>query len=119
MKKEALYVLCILMMLLYFHCTEENKDNNHEAVSIETLKKQINVQNFFNTIPSSVKIFQIIQETKLNYNPDYANNPTVYKNYSLERSRALNLGIYGADLAISGAFNQAQESMLFLKCTNF
>ena len=38
--------------------------------------------------------------------------------YSLENSRALNLGAYGSDLSVSGAFDQTQESMIFLKCVN-
>lgn len=94
-------------------------EDSESTIMDQDLKKQINVQNFFNTIPSANEIFQIIQKTRLNYKPDFLNNPKIYKNYSLEKPRALNIGVYGADMAISAAFNQAQESMLFLKCTNY
>ncbi len=119
---HILYVFCLLLNIILISCTTAtNKEDRSEGdpTLIEgVLTKQVNVQNFFNTIPSAIDVFQIISKTKLNYNPDYLNDPTKYKEYSLEKSRVLNLGIYGADLAISGAFSQTQESMLFLKCTN-
>lgn len=117
--KINLNYLLIVFLLTHLSCNNKTKEETESPVLTDDLKKQINVQNFFNTIPSSIEIFQIIQDTKLNYNPELLNAPTKFKNYSLEKSQSLNLGVYGADLAISGAFNQAQESMLFLKCTNY
>jgi len=45
-------------------------------------------------------------------------NPDNHSKYISEDSRALNLGVYGADLSYISVFEQAQESMLFLKCVN-
>ncbi len=118
MKYGRLY---ILLFFIFIQCTDikNTKDENETSVSDFEVKKQINVQNFFNTLPSATDIYEIIQQSRLNYNPDFLNNPTKHKNYSLEKPRALNLGVYGTNLAISAAFNQVQESMLFLKCTNY
>ncbi|MCX7727908.1 MAG: hypothetical protein N2203_00390 [Bacteroidia bacterium] len=120
MKKKVAYILGLFLLLKLSSCTNANnvKDENETSVIEEDISKQINVQNFFNTIPSSDEIFQVIQIAKLNYNSEFLNNPVQYKNYSLEKPQALNLGVYAADLAISGAFNQPHESMLFLRCTN-
>lgn len=113
--------IIIALLFIVFSCTNRNgsKEDAESTIMDHDLKKQINVQNFFNTISSADEIFQIIQKTNLNYKPDFLNNPKIYKNYSLEKPRALNIGVYGADMAISAAFNQVQESMLFLKCTNY
>ncbi|HPQ08751.1 MAG TPA: hypothetical protein PK995_05950 [Bacteroidia bacterium] len=122
MNKAILYNLFIIFTLIIFSCTDSknNADNvEKQVLSEEDLQKQVNVQNFINTIPSAMEVFQVIQQTKINYNPDYLNDVTKHKNYSLEKSMALNLGVYGADMAISSAFNQVQESMFFLKCTNY
>jgi hypothetical protein len=121
MKRVFKYIIGICILgLLFVRCTDNANKNSEDTILTENeLNKQINVQNFFNTVPASTLIFHLIHETKLNYNPEYANDPTKYKKYTLEKPRALNLGIYGTDLAISGAFNQAQECMLFLKCTNY
>lgn len=122
MKVHLTHILSLWLVVFFILSCNDSKNTSEDSdtsVIEGDLNKQINVQNFFNTIPSSTEIFQIIQECKIHYNPDILNDPTKYKNYSLEKARALNLGAYGADLAISGAFNQAQESMLFLKCANY
>jgi len=120
MKLPFKYIIVFSILgLLFNRCTDNTNKNSEDIIlSKNELNKQINVQNFFNTVPASTLIFNLINETKLNYNPEYSNDPTKYKKYTLEKPRAFNLGIYGTDLAIAGAFNQAQESMLFLKCTN-
>lgn len=123
MNTRVIHIFYLFLTILLIACNTNNKENKSEEdvslIGSEALRKQINVQNFFNTIPSAVDIFKIIDQTRLNYNPDYLNDPTKYKEYSLEKSRVLNLGVYGADLAISGVFNQTQKSVLFLKCTNY
>lgn len=124
MKHSFLYIVlaCLSGILWHYGCSSaDNKEKEEDTAAFlsEELKKQINVQNFFNTIPSANQVFQLLQECRLNYKADYLNEPTKHKNYSLEKSQALNLGVYGADLAIAAAFNQSQESMLFLKCTNY
>ncbi|GIV28786.1 MAG: hypothetical protein KatS3mg027_2600 [Bacteroidia bacterium] len=120
MKKGILPILAGIVVLFTLYCSDtKDKDINDTTVSHSEIQKQINVQNFFNTLPPATTIYEIIQKSKLNYNSDYLNDPVKHKNYSLEKSRALNLGVYGADLSIAATFNQVQESMLFLKCTNY
>ncbi len=46
------------------------------------------------------------------------NNPDDVSRYLLESSRALNLGVYGADLNVASIYDQTQESMLFFKCVS-
>ncbi|GIV30005.1 MAG: hypothetical protein KatS3mg028_1071 [Bacteroidia bacterium] len=122
MKKAFIHIFIpILLIVIVLSCTNNNTSKEDDTTDVieNNLTKQVNVQNFFNTIPSANEVFEIIRDARLNYNESFLNNPVTHKNYSLERSQALNLGVYGADLAISGAFEQTQESMLFLKCTNY
>lgn len=124
MRRIYLNIFALLLIItasIIMSCSDDaaNKEVQDNEISQDELGKQINVQNFFNTIPSSIEVFNIIQKTRLNYNPDFLNDPNRHKNYSLEKPRAFNLGVYGADLAISAAFSQTQESMLFLKCVNY
>ena len=81
-------------------------------------ESKFNAQNVFNSLPDRTIILKLIEESKLEYNPDLLNNPTSVNNYALEAVKAVNLGIYGSDLSIASSFNQTQESMLFLKCVN-
>lgn len=80
--------------------------------------QKISAQNVFNTIPSRADILAIALEAKSEYNVEYLNNPNEVSEYALENSRALNLGVYGADLNVASIYNQTQESMLFFKCVS-
>jgi hypothetical protein len=63
-------------------------------------------------------VLKLIEENKIDYNPDYLNDPSSVSKYTVEFLKAVNLGIYGSDLSIASSFDQTQESMVFLKCVN-
>jgi hypothetical protein len=121
---KKLFLLLIPVTILTFaSCKEEKGDDSTDEGTTGTSSdfidnKQISAQNVFNSIPARAEIVKLIGESKIEYDPDFLNNPDVASKYSLENSRALNLGVYGADLSVAGAFDQTQESMLFLKCVN-
>ncbi|MCE3279002.1 MAG: hypothetical protein K0S44_1193 [Bacteroidetes bacterium] len=52
------------------------------------------------------------------YNSSYLNPIDNVSKYSTAAARALNLGVYGTDLSFTSIFDQTQESMLYLRCTN-
>jgi hypothetical protein len=116
-----LFIASVSLVVFSFCKGEKPDDNNEEETTggISLIdNKQISAQNVFNSIPARAEIVRLIGESKIDYDPSYLNNPDVASKYSLENSRALNLGVYGADLSVAGAFDQTQESMLFLKCVN-
>lgn len=91
-------------------------DEEKSVPSIEASK--FNAQNVFTSLPDRHMIMRLIEENKIEYNPDYANDPKLVTKYSVELAKAINLGIYGSDLSIASSFDQTQESMVFLKCVN-
>lgn len=114
--------ITVSSLILFSFCKGEKPDDTTEDTTTGSTNvidnKQISAQNVFNSIPARAEIVRLIGESKIDYDPSYLNNPDVASKYSLENSRALNLGVYGADLSVAGAFDQTQESMLFLKCVN-
>jgi hypothetical protein len=84
--------------------------------SIEESK--FNAQNVFNTLPDRKMVMKLIEENKIEYNPDLLSDPKAVSKYVIEVIKAVNLGIYGSDLSIASSFDQTQESMVFLKCVN-
>lgn len=79
---------------------------------------KISAQNVFNSIPARSEIVSLVSGSKAEYDPSLPSNPDDVNKYSVESSKALNLGVYGADLSASGVYEQTQESMLYLKCVN-
>lgn len=121
--KYYYFSVIVLATLSFLGCKNSEKSEDAEEVATEAdanskTNEHISAQNVFNSIPARADIIKLISEDKIDYDPDYLNNPEVASKYALENSRALNLGVYGADLSVTGAFDQTQESMLFLKCVN-
>lgn len=80
--------------------------------------KKISAQNVFNSLPGRSEIVGLTEKAKAQYNAEILSNPENIGNYVIESSMALNLGVYGADLYVTGVFEQTQESFLFLKAVN-
>ncbi|TAL61215.1 MAG: hypothetical protein EPN85_05390 [Bacteroidetes bacterium] len=75
-------------------------------------------QNIFYAIPSPIELAQLIQKAGATYNKDLLNPIDNVSKYNSNSSKALNLGVYGADLSYTSVFdNNTQESILYLGCT--
>ena len=121
--KHTSIITLAIFAFVFTSCGGDKPDDNNDITTSDTSSvnitgKAISAQNVFNSIPARAEIITLIGDSKIEYNPDFLNNPEVASKYSLENSRALNLGAYGSDLSVSGAFDQTQESMIFLKCVN-
>lgn len=95
---------------------DDSTSEDQPAVALDSQK--ISAQNVFNAVPARTVIIKLVQEAQAQYNPVILNNPDDVNKYSTESSKALNLGVYGTDLNVTGVYEQTQESMLFLKCVN-
>lgn len=120
--KIKTFVLISSTLILLNACgggKQEEVDASEDDTTIVGLDSQkISAQNVFNTIPSRATILELTKLANTEYNVQYLNNPDEVSKYSLESSRALNLGVYGADLNVASIYEQTQESMLFFKCVS-
>ena len=112
----------LLLALLAFSCNQDEKsddiisEDEHTIQAVQETK--FNAQNVFNSLPDRKLILDLIDKNKIQYNPDFLNDPNSVNKYTIEFFKATNLGIYGSDLNIASSFDQTQESMVFLKCVN-
>lgn len=120
--KKTLYIGLILISIITFSCGEGEKSDDLivEEAEVSSATKHVNfsAQNVFNTLPDKKLVLDLIEKNRLEYNPDFLNDPNYVSKYTVEFYKAINLGIYGTDLTISSTFDQTQESMVFLKCVN-
>lgn len=115
--------LFFVFFSLFFSCNrmaEKTEDVHHDSdtVNKDLTPNKITAQNVFVSLPDRKLIFKLIEENKIEYNPDLLNNPVLVSKYTIDVFKAANFGIYGSDLSIANAFGQTQESLLFLKCVN-
>lgn len=116
-------VLFIGSFALILSACGGNKEEEIDASDVDEPivgldSQKISAQNVFNTIPSRATVLELTKLANTEYKVDYLNNPDDVSKYSLESSRALNLGVYGTDLNVASIYEQTQESMLFFKCVS-
>jgi hypothetical protein len=68
-------------------------------------------------VPSPIETAGLLKDAGAKYNSDLLSSPKNVSRYSTTASRALNLGVYGTDLAFAGIFDQHAETMLYMDCT--
>ena len=67
------------------------------------------------SLPSPIQTSLLILQTGASYNVDMLNLPSKAATYSVTMSKAINLGIYGADLGYVTCYDQTQDALSYLK----
>jgi hypothetical protein len=84
--------------------TEEHFDNKTEVI------KEISEY----PLPTSFDVTRLLVEAGASYILNLCNPVDNVNRYISLKSKALNLGVYGADLSYAATYNQAQETMQYL-----
>lgn len=122
LKVISQYASCVAISIALAACGSSSTDSENisadNTANTVTAEKESKAQNVFNTIPGPVEATKILKDAGAKYNPKYLNPIENVSKYSTVTARALNLGVYSADLSFTSVFDKTQESMLYLKCTN-
>lgn len=101
-------------------CSENTAGTSMTTVSEDantaTTEQADRVKKIFYSIPSPVEMVSLIRESGARYDHTVLNDVQNRSNYTNAKSKAMNLGIYGADLSYTSVFNQNQESIIYLSC---
>ena len=122
MNFRSFFIITTTSTLLFACSSNKNNDEETLADSNETTQvieqQKINAQNVFTSIPGPDELSSLIAQTNLDYDAALLNNPENLSKYTSDNFKAINLGLYGADMVYTNVYEQAQESMLYLKCVN-
>ena len=81
-----------------------------------TLERQGKAQTVFQTVPSPMETASIFHQAGANYNGEILNAIQNVGNYSTSSQKAINFGVYGADLSYVNIFDQSQDAMFYMNC---
>jgi len=96
-------------------CQNKTKsDTSKETVLDESHQSLKKVKNIFYNVPSPVEVTSIIQKMNIQYHPDLLNPSANSENYLTQADKAMNLGVYGADLSYIRIYEQYQDAAKFL-----
>lgn len=91
--------------------------DNDDAGVIDLSRDVVSAENVFIYIPSPIQTAELLKQAGAKYNPDLLNSPNNASRYTTTASMALNMGVYGSDLAFAGIFNQNDETVVYMDCT--
>ncbi|HWY12852.1 MAG TPA: hypothetical protein VN026_16070, partial [Bacteroidia bacterium] len=119
MFKSKLLALCAASMVIATSCggdkPKEDETNNDKIVDADTAKTAVlNVGGELFSVPSPIQTAMLIQKSGVAYDKSILNISNKANAYTNDFLRALNLGIYGADLGYVSMYNQTQDAIGYL-----
>jgi len=116
---QTTFIVLLFAFALYSCQGEQkNKDAKDEAVTETTNTEQtVTVADKEYPIPTSFEVTQMINKAGASYIYDLCNSVENVDKYFTEKEKAINLGIYGADLSYASTYQKKQETMLYLEAS--
>lgn len=112
--RKALPILSITALLVAGCGGSETKDTDDLPPVDSTQSAIINVNGEIFSIPSPIQTAFLIKNSGAAYSKDILNAANKSSQYSTNFSKALNLGIYGADLGYVTIYEQTQDATNYL-----
>lgn len=118
MRKSSLLLFAAALFLL--NCSSEKKSNeslitaNIDTVAASHKISEKAIGEIIKSIPSPIEISVLIKESGMEYNSSLLNSSKNFSNYNTNYKRALNLGIYGADLGYINIYKQNKDAIFYL-----
>lgn len=88
--------------------SEENKEKELKAKVVQDVKKVMI------SLPSPVETSLLLKKAGATYNESLLNPTSNSSKYNTDKQKALNLGVYGADLSYASIFEQDQTIMQYM-----
>jgi len=111
------FVFVISLSLFLVSCGgggELENDMNEVAID-STGSNVLELGNTVFCIPSPVQTAILVKEVGAAYDKSLMNDPGNHSSYSTNFQKALNLGVYGADLGYSAIYEQPQDGLKYIK----
>jgi hypothetical protein len=99
-------------------CGPETTNNGNEGPDTlaTTQAPPVNIDGFYD-IPPPIQQVQLLQKAGASYDSDLLNPLDNIPKYNLTTSKALNLGVFGADLSYAAVYNKPQDVALYLSAS--
>lgn len=115
-------ILCGFCLSLLFACAEESKRKSDSKEEEEKKEEKKNT-NLFEiegkvfSIPSPIQTAFLLKEVGATYSSQLLNPTSNVVNYSTKNKKALNLGVFGANLGYATIYDQTQDAISYMAVT--
>lgn len=114
MPQAAMMLLAGSIML--YSCGNDAETEVSESETVQTEPEQKN-ENIFYALPSPLQLGKILQRAGAGFDKTLLNKTDNASKYTTTSAKALNLGVYGADLSYAAIFDQSQEIINYLNAS--
>lgn len=119
MNHKNILVLFIFafISLTFMSCNPDESSNKDD--DLNTRLKALNegalvkVSDKLFSIPSPIQVAMMVKDSELNYNKNYLNSTDNIKSYTSNFKKAINFGIFGANLAYLQIYEQYPDATLY------
>lgn len=114
---SKLILYAIAPYFLFISCKSESVKEEPAVEVVENdanASKLVKIGNTLFSVPSPIQIANMIRESGANYSTGVLNPTRNHTNYTTNFSKAINLGIYGANLGYVTIYDQTQDALDYL-----
>lgn len=111
--RTSLFMLAVSSLFLG-SCTGDKKEEEPKEKVDSTQANFLKLDNAIFSIPSPIQTSLLIKKSGAKYDKTLLNATNKVANYSTNFSKALNLGIYGADVGYVAIYDQNQDALAYL-----
>lgn len=114
--KPPILAAIFIIALLYSCKMNQNKNLSGEEIPAEFIQKQETIVELSGyPLPTSFHLTKMLNEAKAPYILSLSNDVKNAGNYFSQKDKALNLGIYGADLSYAATYLMSQETLSYME----
>jgi hypothetical protein len=115
--KISPFVLLLATLILIISCKGGTKTSEQDQAANDSLNKELlasDIKEVLYPLPAPFEMTRMLNEIGASYSSRILNSPAKVEKYVTEQSKALNLGVYAADLAYAATFEQQQDVQTYL-----
>jgi len=116
--KKIVFVLVAAILLAVTGCNScnSNKDSsNQKKINMEEVEELTQeIEDAVYPLPTSAEVIKMLTELEVGYMIGISNPVENAKNYVTSKNKALNMGVYGADLSYATLYNMNQQVINYL-----
>jgi hypothetical protein len=115
-QKLIFFIVAIAIIVVIPACQGGTKSSKGQSEKAEINKEQVasEVREFVYPLPTSFEVTEMLNRIEAAYIISLCNPVENVEKYLSEKSKALALGVYGADLSYSSTYNQKQQTVDYM-----
>lgn len=103
--------------ILIFGCNNNQSNENHNGAADSTKASVVKINNAIFSVPSPIQTALLIKKSGVAFKKDILNPTDKTEHYTTSFSKAINVGLYGADLGYTAIYDQKQVAFSYMKAT--